>query len=347
MKYLTNMLLQLCLPINSLINAKNKIKQDCVRIAIISAVFACSPIQSANAAAARSADPTASTHQMGAHTLNEPLNEPQIQSQPQTISTDALLPKNRIIGYYGNFHSTRMGVLGEYPPEKMLSMLRAELRKWSAADPNTPVVPAIEYIAVVAQKDAGKDGKYRLRMSHSEIDKAVALAKQVNGIVILDIQTGLSNVEAEMASLEPYLKLPNVMLALDPEFSMPSGKRPGKVIGTMDAREINKAVTYLADLVQKYNLPPKILVVHRFTQRMVTNHHHIKLVPEVQVVMDMDGFGSQTLKKDSYRAYISKEPVQFAGIKLFYKNDAKNTSGLFTPDQLLKLNPVPIFILYQ
>ena len=28
----------------------------------------------------------------------------------------ALLPFNRIVAYYGNFYSTKMGVLGEYPP---------------------------------------------------------------------------------------------------------------------------------------------------------------------------------------------------------------------------------------
>lgn len=260
----------------------------------------------------------------------------------------ANLSEARIVAYYGNFYSKRMGVLGEYPPEIMLQMLRAELRRWSQADPGTPVIPAIEYIAVVAQKDAGSDGKYRARMPDSEIQKAIDLADRVNGIVILDVQLGYSDLEDELPRLEQYLRLPNVMLALDPEFSMPYGSRPGTRIGTMDARDINYASNYLAQLVNKYDLPPKILVVHRFTQRMVTNYDKIKLRSEVQVVMDMDGWGTQRLKKDSYREYIAAEPVQFAGIKLFYKNDRKNpSSGLFTPEQLLHLDPVPKFILYQ
>jgi hypothetical protein len=266
----------------------------------------------------------------------------------QNAKDGALLPSHRIVGYYGNFLSTRMGVLGEYPPDQMLSMLKDEMRRWTKADPNTPVVPAIEYIAVVAQKDPGRDGKYRARMSDAGIEKALRLAEKVNGIVILDVQVGLSSVQEEIPRLEKYLKLPNVMLAVDPEFDMPAGTKPGKVIGTMDARDINFVVDYLSQIVRKYDLPPKILVVHRFTKRMVTNHQNIDLVPEVQIVMDMDGWGPPSLKKDSYKAYIAAEPVQYTGFKLFYKNDRRPpSSGLFTPEQIMKLEPVPMFILYQ
>lgn len=262
--------------------------------------------------------------------------------------SDAIFPEYRVVGYYGNFLSTRMGVLGEYPPDVMLNMLRREMRNWAAADPSKPVIPAIEYIAVVAQKDPGRDGKYRARMSDAQIEKAVYLAKRVNGIVILDVQVGLSDLRSEIPRLEHFLRMPNVMLAIDPEFSMPAGSVPGKRIGTVDAKEINYAINYLSNIVRKYNLPPKILVVHRFTQRMVTNHHKIQLSPDVQVVMDMDGWGTQARKKDSYHAYIAREPVQYTGIKLFYKHDRRNpSSGLFTPEQLLNLKPVPLFILYQ
>ena len=110
----------------------------------------------------------------------------------------ALLPFNRIVAYYGNFYSKGMGVLGQYPPDEALSRLKAEVVKWQAADPSTPVIPAIDYIAITAQGSAGADGKYRARMPDTQIDKALDLAKQVNGIVILDIQVGLSNLQAEL-----------------------------------------------------------------------------------------------------------------------------------------------------
>lgn len=260
----------------------------------------------------------------------------------------ALLPFNRIVAYYGNFYSKNMGVLGEYPTETLLSMFRAEIKKWEAADPSTPVVPAVQYIATVAQASAGKEGKYILRMPDEQIDHALDLANQMHGIVFLDVQVGLSTLPYELPLLEKYLQMPQVHLAIDPEFSMKFGNPPGRVIGTFDAADINYAAQYLARLVQKNHLPPKILVVHRFTQNMVTNYKKIQPLPEVQIVMDMDGWGTKEKKKGTYSRVIVPEPVQFTGIKLFYKNDLKPPStGLLTTKEVLDLTPAPIYIQYQ
>lgn len=261
----------------------------------------------------------------------------------------ALLPFNRIVAYYGNFYSRAMGVLGEYEPEDMLARLRAAVAEWQAADPETPVIPAIHYIAIVAQGSAGADGKYRTRMPDAEIDKALALAKEVNGLVFLDLQVGLSDVQSEVSVYENYLQLPNVHLALDPEFAMQtSGYPPGKVIGTLDAKDINYAIEYLATLVREHDLPPKVLVIHRFTHNMVTNYQDIMPLPEVQMVMDMDGWGSPARKKNTYYHVVEPEPVQFTGFKLFYKNDLKeDPPRLLTPTEVLQLEPAPIYIQYQ
>lgn len=260
----------------------------------------------------------------------------------------AILPFKRIVAYYGNFLSTKMGVLGQYPAEEMLAKLRAEVKKWEAADPTTPVMPAIDYIAVTAQDSAGASGKYRAQMPDKEIDHAIDLAAQVNGIVFLEIQAGLSTLSSEIPELEKYLKMPQVHLALDPEFYMKTGNKPGTVIGTMDATDINYAIKYMADLVRENNLPPKILVVHRFTYAMVTNYKDIKPLPEVQVVMDMDGWGSPARKNNTYSKILATEPVQFTGFKLFYKNDILPPSPrLMTQEEVLNLKPRPIFIQYQ
>lgn len=268
----------------------------------------------------------------------------------QTIypANGALLPFNRIIAYYGNLYSKKMGVLGEYPEAEMLQKLKNEVAKWEKADPTTPAIPALHYIAMVAQKDAGADGKYRFRMPDKEIEKVLAMAEKIDAIVFLDIQVGLSSVEVEVPMFEKYLKMPNVHLGLDPEFAMQDGKKPGKYMGTMDAKDINFASNYLAKLVQENNLPPKILVVHRFTQKMVTNYQNIKILPEVQFVMDMDGWGGKAKKKNTYKQFIYKEPVQFTGFKIFYKNDIKEAGTvIFSPEELLTLNPRPIYIQYQ
>lgn len=263
-------------------------------------------------------------------------------------NVDALLPFNRIVAYYGNFYSKGMGVLGQYSEDTVVEMLNGEVEKWETADPTTPVVPAIDYIAVTAQYGPGTDGMYRARMPDSQIDKAVALAERVGGIVILEVQPGLSDVMTEVKELEPYLSLPQVHLAIDPEFAMHGRGLPGRVVGTVDATHVNAAAEYLAELVRANDLPPKVLVVHRYTRAMVTNADDIEPLPEVQIVMDMDGWGPPSQKYATYNAYIYPEPVQFTGFKLFYKNDVMRAgSWLLTPEEILELTPQPSFIQYQ
>ena len=192
-------------------------------------------------------------------------------------------------------------------------------------------------------------------MPDSEIDKVLAMAEKIparpgggNALVFLDIQVGFSTLDKELPVYEKYFKLPNVHLGVDPEFSMKNNIRPGKVVGTFDAIDINFAANYLAKIVRENNLTPKILIVHRYTQKMVTNYKEIKPLPEVQIVMHMDGWGGAAKKLNTYQQFIYKEPVQFTGFKLFYKNDVLEPGTvLMTPEDLLKLNPQPIYIQYQ
>lgn len=261
----------------------------------------------------------------------------------------AVLPFNRVVAYYGNFYSKRMGILGELPEEEMLEKLKTEVQKWEQADTLTPVTPAIHYIAVTAQRNAGKDGKYRQRMPYAQIEKALRVAKKMDAIVILDIQIGLSSLAEELPRLDTFLSMPNVHLGIDPEFSMKTGARPGKKIGSFDASDINYAATYLAGLVKLNNLPPKMLIVHRFTKPMLTNYKDINLLPEVQVVVEMDGWGGKAKKKGTYRQVIYPEPVQFVGFKVFYKHDTRGKGAKveMQPDEILQLVPKPIYIQYQ
>ena len=259
----------------------------------------------------------------------------------------ALLPYNRIIAYYGNLYSTRMGILGELPRKEMLAKLQGEVAKWQSADSTVKAIPALHYIAVTAQGAPGKDNKHRMRMPFKQIDTIISWAKPINALVFLDIQVGHSSVKTEVNELASYLSMPNVHLGIDPEFSMKGGERPGSKIGHFTAADINDAIDILADIVRKNKLTPKVLVVHRFTQGMVKNYKDIKTVPEVQIVMDMDGFGSKILKKSTYLSYIYREPVQFTGFKLFYKNDTKNDWKMYSPEELMKFTPKPIYIQYQ
>jgi hypothetical protein len=259
----------------------------------------------------------------------------------------SILPGHRIVAFYGNPLSKKMGILGELPPDQMLARFDKEIAAWRRADPSTPVQPALHLIVVVAQGAPGKDGKYRLRMADTLVETVASWAAKKNALLFLDVQVGQSTVQEELPRLIPFLKRPNVMLGIDPEFSMKTGAKPGTKIGTMSATDVNYAIGLLADLVKQNNLPPKVLVVHRFTRGMLTESKQIRLDPRVQVVINMDGWGQPWLKFDSYRDYVEEEPVQFTGFKLFYHNDTKKGDPILTPGEVLRLHPRPLYIQYQ
>jgi len=260
----------------------------------------------------------------------------------------AIFPANRVVAYYGNPLSKKMGVLGEYPKDEMLRMLDREAVRWAKADPTHPVVPALHLIVTVAQGAPGRAGLYRLQMRDSMVNEVYSWIKARKGLFFIDVQVGKSSVQAELPRLRPFLENPDVHLAIDPEFAMAtSGRVPGSVIGTLDAADVNWAVNFLDEIARDKKLPPKILIVHRFTRKMLTNAPKIRYTPHVQVVMDMDGWGPPWLKFDSYHDYVKAEPVQFTGFKLFYHNDTKKGDPLLTPAEVLRLTPKPLYIQYQ
>jgi hypothetical protein len=259
----------------------------------------------------------------------------------------SILPEKRIVAFYGNPLSKRMGILGELPPEEMLAKLDHEAAAWSAADPATPVQPALHMIAVVASDGPGKSGKYRTRMDSALIEQVYSWAHRRNALLFLDIQVGRGTLQEELPRLSTFLKRPDVHLGIDPEFSMKHGEVPGTKIGTFDAADVNYASRFLQQLVSADSLPPKVLIVHRFTRDMLTGFKRIVLDPRVQIVINMDGWGPESLKRESYRAYVQRYPVEYTGFKLFYKNDTKKGGRLMSPLDVLSLHPRPLYIQYQ
>ncbi|MFL5616125.1 MAG: hypothetical protein ACJ796_20835 [Gemmatimonadaceae bacterium] len=259
----------------------------------------------------------------------------------------SILPAHRIVAFYGNPLSRRMGVLAEQPVDSMLARLDREVRAWTEADSTTPAQPALHLIVSVAQGSPGRDGKYRQRADTAVIERVYRWARSRNALLFLDVQLGRSTLDAELPRLLPFLRRPDVHLGLDPEFAMGASGIPGTRIGTLDAREVNEAIDILADLVTTDSLPPKVLVVHRFTRDMLTHSTRIHVDPRVQVVINMDGWGPPWMKRESYRRYVARYPVEYTGFKLFYHNDTKAGDRLMTPAEILALFPRPLYIQYQ
>lgn len=314
-------------------------------------------------ATARSTRPTAKRTSTTARKRSRPARKPAAQDttrrtppKPKPVwpvkgpelLPGSILPNKRIIAYFGNPLSKRMGILGEIAPDEMLKRLDREVAKWTAADSAVPAIPALHLIVTVAQASPGADGMYRARMNDSLVERVAGWAARRNALLFLDVQVGKSTLQRELPRLEKFLSRPNVHLGIDPEFSMKTGHAPGRRIGTMDARDVNYASEFLQELVTRYNLPPKVLVVHRFTRPMLTNYRDIALDPRVQIVIQMDGWGNPELKRGSYINYVYSEPVQFTGFKIFYKNDTKKAGWrLMQPADVLALDPRPVYIQYQ
>ena len=255
----------------------------------------------------------------------------------------ALLPNYRVLSYYGHPLNDSMGILGEYGKEDLLAQLLDEKEAYEAADPSRPVMPAFEVIATVAQNWDPGDGTYLLQTGDDIIDDYVAFTRE-NGIhLILDLQIGHSTVADEIARVERWLVEPHVHVALDPEFAMGPGEIPGTAIGGIDAADVAVAQQAIAAIVAANDLPPKLLVVHRFTEGMITNAEAIEPVAGVQTVIEFDGFGEPASKLEGYELFITEGNPEFGGIKLFYQQD----SPLLTPADIVALDPPPDLVIYQ
>lgn len=249
----------------------------------------------------------------------------------------------RVIAYYGTPQSKKMGVLGATPKVAMLENLVAKTQTWQAADPATPTKCALELIAVIAQAEAGQNNLHRARMTASKIDEVLGWAREARCLLILDVQVGWSSVPDELPFLAPWLKEPDVHLGLDPEWDMPIGVIPGKKVGRMSSADVQFGIDFVSDLVKANNLPPKLVIVHRFRDFMVTNPELIRPTPEIRLLVNADGFGPPGTKFVTFKIAQVGMPTALTGFKLFFKND----KPILQPSDVLPLVPQPVFINYQ
>jgi hypothetical protein len=243
------------------------------------------------------------------------------------------LEENQVLSYYGNPYVPAMGILGELEPEQLVAKVKAHARKYDALNGARRVQPALHMVYASAQPKPGADGRHLLFVDRRTVKRYIDLACKHDMLVFLDTQIGLSDAETEVEGLLEYLEQPHVHVALDPEFAMPPGEIPGKSVGTLDAAEINAAQSILQSFVQERGLPDKILVVHQFTDGMVTRRQLIKDYPNVRLVINMDGIGKPEIKQAQFTTYAGQ--AEYSGIKLFFKQDP----GLMREEDVIRLEP--------
>ncbi|MGC4192120.1 MAG: hypothetical protein QM589_13285 [Thermomicrobiales bacterium] len=254
-----------------------------------------------------------------------------------------LLPDHRLLLYYGFPGNDRMGILGEYEPDELLEHLKTEAANYVAADNSRPWKLGFELIASVAQGYPGPENLYIADTSGTLLDQYTEFTAQNDMVLFLDVQMGFKKPKDDYSGLERWLKYDHVHLGIDPEFHMREGELPGQDIGQIDGSDVTEAQTWLVDIAKKYGVSRKTLIVHQFHESMIENKDTIKPMNGVDLVIDEDGFGPPSMKEDTYNVVITQEPIEYNGIKLFYKQD----DPLMTADQVLALNPPPDVVIYQ
>src|SRR3954464_12579193 len=203
-----------------------------------------------------------------------------------------LFPDRRVVAFYGNPRDDELGALGIGTPKQAARKLLRQARPYGRK--SRPVLPAMELISTVATAAPGPSGLYRDHLSFAKIRSYLKAARAADALLVLDIQPGRGQFGPEVERLRPFLEQPDVGLALDPEWHVGPNDLPGKVIGTTDADVVNAAAAYLSKMVKADNLPEKLLIVHRFTDNMITRSERLKHAPGVQTVINVDGFGNNS-----------------------------------------------------
>jgi hypothetical protein len=247
------------------------------------------------------------------------------------------------VALYGHPGSTSLGILGTLSVDGAVRRARELADAYRFFGPT--VVPTFEIIASVAAANAGSDGDYSNEFPQAKFEPLLRAAEANDFHVVCDLQTGRSRFPDQAREYEWLWTRPGVSIALDPEWRFDAPGTPGGGrIGTVSAAEVNETVAYIDAIVRRDNLAPKMLIVHQFTPSMIQDKTAIRGTSSVQVVIQMDGFGSLELKRASYRRVVRDlPPGAITGWKNFFDEDRPTP----TPTQTMANAPAPAFVSYQ
>ena len=200
-------------------------------------------------------------------------------------------------------------------------------------------------IATLATARAGRDGDYSGEISVEDLMPWVEFAAREGVYVVLDLQPGRTDFLTQAKYYEELLVLPHVGLALDPEWRLKPNQVHLRQIGSVDAAEVNGVADWLAELVRTERLPQKLFMVHQFRFTMIRNRDTIVTPPELAVLIHMDGQGPLATKYETWGALTAGTGDR--GWHWGWKNFFDEDSPLATPEQVLELSPLVVFVSYQ
>lgn len=255
-----------------------------------------------------------------------------------------MFPGRRFVAAYGSPITPVLGILGEQGPEESVARVQRLVEQYQPHSPE-PVIPAFEIIGTVAATDPGPDGNYTNEWDPQEFVPMVDAITEAGGYAVIDLQPGMADMLDQAKIFEELLKRPGVGLALDPEWKLEPGQRPGAQIGSVDAEEINRVTHWLADLTRDSGGPQKLLILHQFSMAMITNRDQIDTSrPEVAISLHADGHGTPELKMETWDVLRTGLP---SSIWMAWKNFYDEDTPTFTPEQTMAVQPRPWFVSYQ
>ena len=255
-----------------------------------------------------------------------------------------LFPMHRLVALYGHPGDPALGALGQQDLRASIARARKTARAYRRLS-SVPVTPAFEIIATVAEAHPGPDGSYSFESPLSLLRPWVSAATAARMYVVLDLQAGRASLLSQAKRYAPLLKLPNVGLALDPEWKLGPRQLPLHQIGSVSASEVNGVSRWLAGLTARHHLPQKLLVLHQFQLSMIGDEHQLDTRNgDLAIVIHMDGQGSPQDKQETWNAVTKAAPPGvFFGWKNFYVKD----HPMMSPEQTMARTPRLSMISYQ
>jgi hypothetical protein len=256
-----------------------------------------------------------------------------------------VFPRYRLVGYAGVTGAATLGRLGTGPLNQRVAEIEGRAKPYAAG---REILPVVEVIATVVQGSPGRDGKYRVRLTDAQIATYHKAARIHRAVMLLNLQIGRSEFLAEAKAFEKWLKQPDVGVALDPEWAMDPGQRPGAAYGHTTGAELDAVAQYLSGLVKRYDLPEKVMVYHQVGRSVVRKESGLEDHGGVAVIKSVDGLGHPGPKINTYRV-VNKTTPKFvhAGFKLFLTEDRRHGGRLMNPREVLTLKPQPEYVIYE
>jgi hypothetical protein len=258
---------------------------------------------------------------------------------------EVLFPARRLLALYGHPGTPGLGALGQQDLTASIERARRLAARYRPLS-RVPVIPAFEIIASVAQ-GAGEPegGTYSYTTPVAEIWPWVTRATRAGMYVILDLQAGRASLLAQAKRYQSLLELPDVGLAIDPEWKLKPGQLPLRQIGSVTSAQVNEVADWLAALTARYHLPQKLLVLHQFRLSMISDEHGIDTRhDDLAIVIHMDGQGTPDNKRQTWDAVTGAAPrAVYFGWKDFFTKD----HPMLTPSQTMTRTPQPVMISYQ